>query len=75
MWAALDPFHRRIAFKSQQTQQAATRMQEKSASIAEASRHTQADVEAARSAAQTARDTGRIVKHMLSSMDQIATLS
>jgi len=73
MREASDHIHRRMDEQSQQTQQAATAMQEMSASIAEVSRHTQSAAETARNAAQTARDGGTIVKHMLSSMSQIAT--
>jgi methyl-accepting chemotaxis protein len=59
--------------QSQQTQQAATAMQEMSASIAEVSRHTQSAAETARNAAETARDGGTIVKQVLGSMHSIAT--
>ena len=48
-------------------------MQEMSASIAEVSRHTHSAAETARAAAQTAREGGTIVKHMLGSMHSIAT--
>ena len=73
MRSASDQIHKRIDLQSQQTQQAATAMQEMSASIAEVSRHTQSAAETARSAAQTARDGGDIVKHVLGSMHCIAT--
>ena len=73
MRTASDEIHKRIDLQSQQTQQAATAMQEMSASIAEVSRHTQSAAETARNAAQTARDGGAIVKQVLGSMHSIAT--
>jgi methyl-accepting chemotaxis protein len=73
MRAATDHIHRRVDEQTQQTQQAATAMQEMSASIAEVSRHTQSAATTARSAAQTAHEGGVIVKQMLCSMQSIAT--
>jgi methyl-accepting chemotaxis protein len=73
MSSASDHIHHRVDEQTQQTQQAATAMQEMSASIAEVSRHTQSAAETARSAAETAREGGEIVKQMLASMRSIAT--
>jgi methyl-accepting chemotaxis protein len=73
MSATTDKIHRRVDVQAQQTQQAATAMQQMSASIAEVSRHTQSAAEAARSAAQTAHEGDAIVKQMLVSMRSIAT--
>jgi len=63
--------HRRIDQQTQQTHQAATAMQEMSASIAEVSRHASSAAETSRSAAETAHEGGDIVKQMLESMHRI----
>jgi methyl-accepting chemotaxis protein len=73
MSEATEHIHRHVDQQTQQTQQAATAMQEMSASIAEVSRHTQSAAETARSAAQTAHEGGEIVARMLRSMHSIAT--
>jgi methyl-accepting chemotaxis protein len=73
MNSATGHIHRRVEEQTQQTRQAATAMQEMSASIAEVSRHTQSAAETARSAAQTAHQGDAIVKQMLDAMHSIAT--
>lgn len=71
MRLASDHVHHRVDQQTQETQQTATAMQEMSASIAEVSRHTQSAVDSARSAAQTAREGGTIVRQMLDAMASI----
>jgi methyl-accepting chemotaxis protein len=71
MSSATGHIHRRVDEQTQQTQQAATAMQQMSASIAEVSRHTQSAAETARSAAVTAREGGAIVQLLLSGMKSI----
>jgi methyl-accepting chemotaxis protein len=70
---ATDSARHQIVAQNEQTQQAATAMQEMSASIAEVSRHTQSAAETARSAAGTAREGGAIVSQMLIAMSSIAS--
>ena len=70
MSSATDHIYRRV---DQQTQQAATAMQEMSACIAEVSRHAQSAAETAQSAAQTAHEGGAIVQQLLVAMHSIAT--
>jgi methyl-accepting chemotaxis protein len=72
MSSATEHIHRRVDEQTQKTQQAATAMQEMSASIAEVSRHTQSAAETARAASGKAHEGGDIVKQMLISMSSIA---
>lgn len=69
--SASDQVRRRVDEQSRQTQHTATAMQLMTASIIELSCHLQAAAESARSAAQTAREGGFIVRQMVEAMRSI----
>jgi methyl-accepting chemotaxis protein len=62
----------RLDRQTQQTEHAASALQQMSASITEVSRHTQSAAETARCAAQTARQGGATVADVLEAMQTIA---
>jgi methyl-accepting chemotaxis protein len=71
MRSASEEIHRRIDRQSHQTEQAAAAMAEMSVSIADVSRHTQSAAATARETAQTARNGGEVVHHLLGSMQRM----